>query len=134
MANFRIRTAGRKWGPNRSQLDQRTPSEGKNGSKRDQKAAQTVPEWASSKNGDTQPLWCPPQSRQAPLFGDFGPFWAYLGPGVFGRAEAQRGRETGMPGPKDGLWGPRTQPGDFGTPPGSIVYGAILGPPVTRWG
>ena len=74
-----------------------------------------------------------------PVFGDsghiYGPFWA--GPlwasSLFGRAEAHRGRETGTPGPKHVVWGPKTHLGGYGTPTGVFVDRAILGPPVTLW-
>ena len=73
-ANFWLRAAGRKLGPNRPKPGQ--PIEGKNGSKHDQKAADTLPERTPSTNWDTKTRWCSSHSRQAPfsvIMDDFGP-------------------------------------------------------------
>ena len=76
----------------------------------------------------------PVSEPPGPVFGDFGPFWARFGPTLgppqarpFGRAEAHRGRETGIPGPKDDCSWSQDPFGGLPNPDGELWFSFSFG-------
>ena len=78
--HFWFHPAGHTWGPNEPILGPTDTVSGPNGSKHGKKATQTAPKLIFVHQIGQQNLLGRPTEALGPVFGDFGPFWARLGP------------------------------------------------------